>query len=87
MNSRLGEIGDVDRGAGEALLCCDCYLRRGRGQGANAGSQQSDPTPTSNVARVLNQTAFTVANFRQAVVTACNYSINPTAITTLRCRS
>ena len=32
------------------------------------GTAQNDPIPASNVARVLNETAFTVANFRQAVV-------------------
>ena len=31
------------------------------------GTQQSDPTRTSNVARVLNETSGTVANFRAAV--------------------
>jgi hypothetical protein len=42
------------------------------------GTQQNDPNPTSNVARVLNETAFTVANFRQTVVAGCSYAVNPT---------
>ena len=37
--------------------------------GLPIGTQQNDPTPTSNVARVLNTTAPTIANFRQSVVT------------------
>jgi len=44
------------------------------------GTAQNDPSPTSNVARVLNETAFTVANFRQTVVGGCSYSINPTSV-------
>jgi len=35
--------------------------------GLPIGTQQSDPTHTSNVARVLNETSATVANFRAAV--------------------
>src|SRR5947207_15828979 len=44
------------------------------------GTAQNDPSPTSNVARVLNETAFTVANFRQTVGGGCSYSINPTSV-------